>query len=114
MPFEAVTVEYGDSELPLGPGAGGSGQTASVAASLLAACGKLKERLLSLAQGSKTSPLRGRLLADLQVRDGGLFVGETTTGETYSAILARAGRPTAEAAVGSGRGPAACSARPGS
>jgi xanthine dehydrogenase YagR molybdenum-binding subunit len=102
VPFAAVTVEYGDSELPLGPGAGGSGQTASVAASLLTACGKLKERLLSLAQGSKTSPLRGRRLADLQARDGGLFVGETTTGETYPAILARASRPTVQVAVGSG------------
>ena len=102
VPFDAVTVEYGDSELPLGPGAGGSGQTASVAASLLTACGKLKERLLLLAQSSKASPLRGRRLADLQARDGGLFTGDSSTGEAYPAILARAGRRTVEAAAGSG------------
>jgi len=102
VPFDAVTVSYGDSELPLGPGAGGSGQTASVAASLLTACGKLKQRLLSLAKDSRTSPLRGHRLPDLQARDGGLFVGGTTTGETYPAILARTGRQTVQEAVGSG------------
>jgi xanthine dehydrogenase YagR molybdenum-binding subunit len=102
VPFDAVSVEYGDSDLPLGPGAGGSGQTASVAASLLTACGKLKERLLSLAQDSKTSPLRGHRLDGLQARDGGLFIGDSITGETYPAILDRAGRQTVQEAVGSG------------
>ncbi len=102
VPFDAVTVEYGDSELPIGPGAGGSGQTASVAASLLTACGKLKERLLSLAKTSKTSPLHGHRIAELQARDGGLFIGDSTAGESYRAILARAGRQTVQEAIGSG------------
>src|ERR671921_1128248 len=38
VPLEAVRVEYGDSELPRSAGAFGSAQTASVTASLLAAC----------------------------------------------------------------------------
>jgi xanthine dehydrogenase YagR molybdenum-binding subunit len=37
VPFSSIRVEYGDTALPTGPGAGGSGQTASVAASLLTA-----------------------------------------------------------------------------
>ncbi len=45
VPVDAVTVEWGDSDLPAAPGAGGSGQTASVAASVLAACDKLRKRI---------------------------------------------------------------------
>ncbi|GGK82948.1 carbon-monoxide dehydrogenase large subunit [Planomonospora parontospora subsp. parontospora] len=101
VPFEAVRVEYGDSDLPSGPGAGGSAQTASVAASLLAACEKLKGSLLALARRSGGSPLRGRRPGDLEARDGGLWAGPAGPGETYAAILARAGRDSAEAAVGS-------------
>ncbi len=99
VPFESVRVEYGDSALPLAPGAGGSAQTASIAASLLTACEKLKKSLLDLARKSDASPLRGQRLADLEARDGGLFHGGG--GETYAEILARAGVPTVDAAVGS-------------
>lgn len=45
VPVEAVTVAYGDSDLPTAPGAGGSMQTASVAAAVLAACRKLRKKL---------------------------------------------------------------------
>lgn len=45
VPVDAVRVEYGDSALPVAPTAGGSTQTASVAASVLAAAEKLKRRL---------------------------------------------------------------------
>jgi len=99
VPFESVRVEYGDSRLPLAPGAGGSAQTASVAASLLAACEKLKKSVLDLAKKSAESPLRGQRLADLRARDGGLFHGGG--GETYAAVLARAGVPSVDAAIGS-------------
>ncbi|MER5931867.1 xanthine dehydrogenase family protein molybdopterin-binding subunit [Streptomyces sp. NPDC002054] len=72
LPFEAVTVEYGDTELPVGPGAGGSAQTASVAEAVLAACAKLRKA-----------------------------VGRPAPGESYAQVLARTGRGHAEAAVGS-------------
>ncbi|MFC7647465.1 xanthine dehydrogenase family protein molybdopterin-binding subunit [Streptosporangium lutulentum] len=101
VPFDAVRVEYGDSTLPTGPGAGGSGQTASVAASLLTACEKLKRSVLALARRSSESPLRGRRLNGLEARDGGLWAGGTGPGETYVAILARAGVPSVDARVGS-------------
>ncbi|MET8145875.1 xanthine dehydrogenase family protein molybdopterin-binding subunit [Sphaerisporangium sp. NPDC005288] len=103
VPFEAVRVEYGDSDLPTGPGAGGSGQTASVAASLGTACARLRGTMLALARRSKDSPLRGSRRAEVRARDGGLWTSTagTVAGETYTAILARAGRPHVEVAVGS-------------
>ena len=102
VPFESVRVEYGDTELPIGPGAGGSMQTASVANSVIAACEKLKKSVLTLAKKSSESPLKGLKLAELKARDGGLY--QSGAGETYVSILSRAGRPSVEVAVGSDTG----------
>jgi xanthine dehydrogenase YagR molybdenum-binding subunit len=99
VPVEAVTVEHGDSALPVGAMAGGSGQTASVAASVLRACDELKRSALALARRAAGSPLRGRRIGDLGARDGGLFTADGS-GETYATILARAGRPSLEGRVG--------------
>ncbi|MFC5824961.1 xanthine dehydrogenase family protein molybdopterin-binding subunit [Nonomuraea insulae] len=97
VPLESVRVESGDSDLPPGPGAGGSMQTASVAAGVLDACAKLKRTVLGLARRAPGSPLRGRKPADLEARDGGLYHGGR--GQTYAEILAAAGRDHVEAAV---------------
>ena len=70
VPLESVQVEYGDSELPPSAGAFGSVQTASVTASVLAACTKLKESVLTLARRAPDSPLKGRKLSELEARDG--------------------------------------------
>jgi xanthine dehydrogenase YagR molybdenum-binding subunit len=78
LPFEAVRIEYGDSDLPVGPGAGGSGQTASVTSSLLEAAAKLKRDLRKLAQRTGMS-----------------------SAEPPSTILTRAGRDHLTATVGS-------------
>ncbi|MFF5521827.1 xanthine dehydrogenase family protein molybdopterin-binding subunit [Streptomyces coeruleorubidus] len=56
VPFDAVRVEYGDSDLPMGPSAGGSTQTASVTSSVLAAAGKLKRNLGKLADRAGLDP----------------------------------------------------------
>jgi xanthine dehydrogenase YagR molybdenum-binding subunit len=56
VPFEAVRVEYGDSDLPVGPGAGGSAQTASITSSVLEAAAKLKRELRKLADRAGVSP----------------------------------------------------------
>jgi xanthine dehydrogenase YagR molybdenum-binding subunit len=77
VPVEAVRVDYGDSDLPVSPMAGGSMQTATVAASVLEACQKLKQRLDDLAR-----------------RHG-------TVGQDPARTLAEAGLPSVEAAVGS-------------
>ncbi len=99
VPLGAVRVEYGDSDLPAGPGAGGSAQTASIAASLLEACAKLRREVFTLARRSAGSPLRGKRFEALAARDGGLFEGDA--GESYADILARAGRSHVDVAVGS-------------
>jgi xanthine dehydrogenase YagR molybdenum-binding subunit len=105
VPLDAVRVEYGDSTLPVAPQAASSTQTATIAASLLAACDKLKASLLTLAHRSDQSPLRRQRLADLRARDGGLYrADEPAVGETYAQILSRAGRTAIEAGVGSDTG----------
>ncbi|MCX5264963.1 xanthine dehydrogenase family protein molybdopterin-binding subunit [Streptomyces sp. NBC_00199] len=50
VPFDDVRVEYGDSDLPMGPTAGVSVQTASTAASVMQACEELKQTLASMAR----------------------------------------------------------------
>ena len=49
VPLERVTAIYGDSDLPMGPGAGGSGQTASLAASIERACRAMRKRIDAMA-----------------------------------------------------------------
>ncbi|MGW4792620.1 xanthine dehydrogenase family protein molybdopterin-binding subunit [Nonomuraea sp. NPDC004297] len=95
VPLESVRFEYGDSDLPSGPGAGGSAQTASAAAGVLDACDKLRRTLLGLARRVPGSPLRGVRPEDLEARDGGLY--HAGRGQTYAEILAAAGRGHVEA-----------------
>ncbi|TCC65672.1 xanthine dehydrogenase family protein molybdopterin-binding subunit [Kribbella pittospori] len=94
--LEAVRIEYGDSELPRSAGAFGSAQTASVTASLLAACTKLKKSVLTLARRLPDSPLKGVKLGEVDARDGGLY--HQGGGLRYTDILAAAGRDQVEAA----------------
>lgn len=102
VPLDAVQVEYGDSTLPVTSQAAASTQTATIAASLLAACDKLKAAALSLAHRADQSPLCRQRLADLRARDGGLYrTDQPAVGETYPQILTRAGRPHLDASVGS-------------
>ncbi|MEU4514061.1 xanthine dehydrogenase family protein molybdopterin-binding subunit [Nonomuraea wenchangensis] len=95
VPLESVHVEYGDSDLPPGPGAIGSVQTASAAAGVIDACAKLKKSALALARRAPGSPLRGHKLEDLVARDGGLH--HAGGGQTYGEILTAAGRDHLEA-----------------
>ncbi|MCT2586946.1 xanthine dehydrogenase family protein molybdopterin-binding subunit [Actinophytocola gossypii] len=101
VPFEAVRVEHGDTALPTGPPAGGSMQTASLAASVRAACADLRRSVHGLARRSGSVVGRQRP-ADLVARDGGLFGPDG--GETYAAILSRAGQSRVDAKVGSDTG----------
>jgi xanthine dehydrogenase YagR molybdenum-binding subunit len=78
VPFDAVRVQYGDTDLPVGPPAGGSTQTASVASSLLEAVTKLKRDLHRLAGRAGVAPT-----------------------EAPATILAKVGRDEIVATVGS-------------
>jgi xanthine dehydrogenase YagR molybdenum-binding subunit len=68
VPLERVSTLYGDSDLPLGPGAGGSGQTASLAASIDKACRAMRSRLDVLA--AKVGMPDGSDPADVLTRAG--------------------------------------------
>lgn len=94
LPFESVRFDYGDTDLPPSPIAGGSTQTASIAAAITAASEVVVKEMLKLA--GNDSALAGASVGDVEARDGGLFLKERPgEGETYASILSRAGREEA-------------------
>jgi xanthine dehydrogenase YagR molybdenum-binding subunit len=91
LPMEQVTVVYGDSRFPGVVLAGGSQQTASIGASVIAAQKVLVTELLKLA--AKDSPLAGLKPDEVGGLDGGLCkLDEPERCESYVSILARAER----------------------
>ncbi len=91
LPIEHVAFEYGDTLLPPGTVAGGSSQTATIAAAVIAACDVLIKDLLQLA--GNDSPLAGLSPSDVEMRDAGLASRtDPARHETYVSILARANR----------------------
>lgn len=98
LPIDKVTFEYGDSNLPMSPVAGGSNQTASVVASVRAAIEKVLRELLALAGDDFDSPLSDLKYEQVEARDGGIFSKEDAArGETYASILRRVEQPCVEA-----------------
>ncbi len=91
LAMEQVTVAYGDSRFPGMVLAGGSQQTASIGASVIAAQLALVTELLKLA--GNDSPLAGLKPNEIGGRDGGLCkLDEPARYESYASILARAQR----------------------
>jgi xanthine dehydrogenase YagR molybdenum-binding subunit len=91
LQYEKVSFEYGDTLLPSGTLAGGSSQTASIAAAIIAASKVLTKELLKLA--GNDSPLAGLKPDEVEARDGGLcHVDEPGRCESYVSILKRAHR----------------------
>jgi xanthine dehydrogenase YagR molybdenum-binding subunit len=91
LPMDHVAFGYGDTNLPGVVLAGGSQQTASIGAAVMAAHRALTAELLKLA--GNASPLAGLSADEVEGRDGGLGkLDAPATHETYTAILARAGR----------------------
>lgn len=92
LPLDKVTVRIGDTSLPAGTYAGGSSQTASLGAAIMAASTKLTTELLWLA-GNDT-PLAGLKAAAVEFAEGGLrSTADPTRYESFESILRRAGRP---------------------
>ena len=86
-----VAFEYGDTKLPPSPVAGGSSQTASIGAAVIAAHAALIKQLLKLA--GNASPLSGLSADEVEGRDEGLCKhDEPARCESYASILRRAGR----------------------
>jgi xanthine dehydrogenase YagR molybdenum-binding subunit len=103
LPVDKISFEYGDSNLPEAPIAGGSYQTVSVAASVAASIEKAHKELLALAGDDYDSPLAGLKYEQIEAREGGLFSKEDASkGETYSSILERTGQPFIEVEETSG------------
>ncbi|MDY0961136.1 xanthine dehydrogenase family protein molybdopterin-binding subunit [Massilia sp. CFBP9026] len=95
LPMEQVSFDYGDSALPGAVLAGGSQQTAVVAAAVKAAHAALCAELLKLA--GRESPLAGLKPEQVRSRDGGLCKADDAgRWESYADILARAGRDEVE------------------
>ena len=91
LTMDQVTFSYGDSTLPGLVLAGGSQQTASIGASVIAAQHALVAELLKLA--GNDSPLAGLKADEVGGVDGGLAkLDEPARHESYASILARAGR----------------------
>ena len=91
LPLEAVEFRYADSHLPGTVLAGGSQQTASIGASIIAAQRALVTELLTLA--GNDSPLAGLSADEVGGMEGGLAkLDEPDRHESYASILARAGR----------------------
>jgi xanthine dehydrogenase YagR molybdenum-binding subunit len=89
--LDQVRFDYGDTSLPIGAVAGGSSQTASIGASVIAASEIFFEDMLKLAGNG--SPLAGLRTDQVEARDGGLCeLGEPDRYESYVSILRRAGR----------------------
>ena len=96
LPFEDVTFEYGDTDLPAGTMAGGSAQTVTIIATVAAAADVLFADLIRLA--GNDSPLAGLKADEVEADGGGLRSREDPARfETYASILARAGRDLVEA-----------------
>lgn len=98
LAMECINVNYGDSQLAGMFLAGGSSQTASIGAAIIAAQRELVKQLLELT--SADSPLHGLAPDQVAARNGGLCKAtDPRRWEGYAAILHRAGRDqiTAEA-----------------
>jgi xanthine dehydrogenase YagR molybdenum-binding subunit len=104
LPLHNVSFHYGDSKLPDTPVmAGGSNQTATIFAAVQAAVEQAHRELLKLASKRPDSPLDGAKYEQVEARDGGLYlVGKAGQGETYAAILQKAGQASLEAEASSG------------
>ena len=103
LPAEKVCFEYGDTLLPKANGSYGSTTTVTVGAAVQEACDALKRQLLDLARQDEPA-LRFATLAEVEARDGGLFLkADPQQGTTYAALLARHGHSSLEA---SGQTPA--------
>jgi len=103
LPLESVRFEYGDSSLPWASVAGGSSQTVSIALAVHQAADEIVRALLVLAQQHADSPLANASVNDVHAAKAGIYRNDhPARGESYAAILQRAGQPFVEREVKTG------------
>jgi len=78
VPFSAVTVETGDSDLPPAPVSGGSNSTASVCSAVLLACRAIRDKLFQGAVRNGAGPFRGASPTELNLVDGMVMAANGT------------------------------------
>ncbi|MEO3385347.1 xanthine dehydrogenase family protein molybdopterin-binding subunit [Mesorhizobium sp. CAU 1741] len=101
LPMEAITFEMGDSDLPAAPMAGGSSQTASLAAAIAAAADKLTVELLRLA--GNASPVAGLRVGEVRLMEGEIVgIEEPSRRESFNSILSRSSRDEVVVTAGGG------------
>ncbi|QQA42699.1 xanthine dehydrogenase family protein molybdopterin-binding subunit [Pelagovum pacificum] len=92
LPLDKVEFRAGDSALPDGGVAGGSGHTATAGGALHAAGSDVIRQLGELAAADPDSPLHGAGNASFVARDGRIFLdNDESRGETFAEIFARSG-----------------------
>ncbi len=88
LQMDCVHINYGSSDQFGIFLAGGSSQTASIGAAVIAAHAKLVEELLKLA--GKTSPLHGLKADEVETRDGGIYsLKDPAINESFASIFHR-------------------------
>lgn len=78
VPVDLVTVELGDSALPVGPIAGGSNTTASATSAVVKACGAIRAKLFQAAAQSNSDAFGDRPIADFALKGGRIHAGDAT------------------------------------
>ncbi|MGY2047599.1 xanthine dehydrogenase family protein molybdopterin-binding subunit [Methylobacterium sp. JK268] len=97
LDLDQVAFRMGDSMLPNGGIAGGSAHTATAGSAIHAAGQAAIAELAALATNDERSPLYGAGNAGVVARGGRLLRrDDESRGEAFTAILARAGRPSVE------------------
>lgn len=95
-----VDVKLGDTSLPRSGGSGGSTTAASVCPAVYEAAMRARQNLAQLAISDTQSPLHGAADADLDAKDGKLFIkSNPNKSETIAALIARNGGKPVEATV---------------
>jgi len=95
-----VDVKLGDTTLPRSGGSGGSTTAASVCPAVYEAAMQARQNLAQLAVNDAQSPLHGATTADLDAKDGKLFIKSSPgKSETIVALIARNGGKPVEATV---------------
>ncbi len=88
VPVNKIKVALADTDLPQSTLAGGSRTAATVIPNIQAACEALRKKLFELATKNNSSVFSGKNIADVELRDGGLFLkSDTNKGETFETIL---------------------------
>ena len=86
--MDNISFQYGDSTLPKSAFAGGSNQTASMAAGITTTAEKILKALFKEASDNKAFPLRSLKYEEVEPRDGGLFSkADSTKGMSYPDIF---------------------------